>query len=149
MDEATTRQERFDKGWEVLEAVDGTSGERLLASLSDVAPEMSHQVVSWAYGEIYARPGLSPRDRQLMTLGMLTALGDCDPELEVHIGAALTVGLAPDEIIEGLLHAVLYCGFPRAINAVGIAKRVFAERGLLPVGGDQPGGEPTPPDDAR
>jgi 4-carboxymuconolactone decarboxylase len=67
-----------------------------------------------------------------VTLGILTALGDTDAELEVHIGAALTVGLTPEQIIEALLHSVLYCGFPRVINAVGIAKRVFAERGVAP-----------------
>ena len=132
MDEPTTRQQRFEHGWEVLSSVDGEAGERVIDSLSGVAPELVHQIVAWGYGEIYARPGLSPRDRQLMTLGMLTALGDTHTELEVHIGAALTVGLTPEEVIEALLHSVLYCGFPRAINAVGIAKKVFAERGVAP-----------------
>jgi len=135
IEESTTRTERFERGRAVLDAVDGESGERLVASLADIAPELGHQVISWAYGEVYARPGMPPRDRQLMTLGMLTALGDTGPELEVHIGAALNVGLSPDEIVEAFLHAVLYCGFPRAINAVTVAKKVFAERGLLPLGG--------------
>jgi 4-carboxymuconolactone decarboxylase len=132
MDEPTTRQQRFEHGWEVLSSVDGEAGERVIDSLSAIAPELVHQIVAWGYGEIYARPGLAPRDRQLVTLGILTALGDTDAELEVHIGAALTVGLTPEQIIEALLHSVLYCGFPRAINAVGIAKRVFAERGVAP-----------------
>lgn len=82
---------------------------------------------------MYDRPGLAPRDRQLVTLGMLTALGGCEPQLEVHINAALNVGLAPDEIIEALLHSAVYCGMPKALNATFAAKRVFAERGLLPV----------------
>jgi 4-carboxymuconolactone decarboxylase len=81
-----------------------------------------------------ARPGLEPRDRQLLTLGMLTALGGCEPQLEIHIGAALNVGLTPQEIIEALLHASVYCGFPRALNATFVARKVFGERGLLPVG---------------
>jgi 4-carboxymuconolactone decarboxylase len=132
MDEPTTRQQRFEHGWEVLSSVDGEAGERVIDSLSAIAPELVHQIVAWGYGEIYARPGLAPRDRQLVTLGILTALGDTDAELEVHIGAALTVGLTPEQIIEALLHSVLYCGFPRVINAVGIAKRVFAERGVAP-----------------
>jgi 4-carboxymuconolactone decarboxylase len=132
MDEPTTRQQRFEHGWEVLSSVDGETGERVIDSLSAIAPELVHQIVAWGYGEIYARPGLAPRDRQLVTLGILTALGDTDAELEVHIGAALTVGLTPEQIIEALLHSVLYCGFPRVINAVGIAKRVFAERGVAP-----------------
>lgn len=76
---------------------------------------------------------MAPRDRQLVTLGMLTALGGCEPQLEVHIGASLNVGLSPGEIIEAFLHASVYCGFPRALNAVFTAKKVFAERGLLPL----------------
>jgi 4-carboxymuconolactone decarboxylase len=48
-------------------------------------------------GAIYARPGLPPRDRQLITLGALTALGGCEPQLEVHINGALNVGITPEE----------------------------------------------------
>lgn len=80
---------------------------------------------------MYSRPGLEPRDRQLVTLGMLTALGGCGPQLDVHIKASLNVGLTPQEIIEALLHSAVYCGFPRALNATFTAKQVFAERGLM------------------
>jgi len=65
---------------------------------------------------------------------MLTALGGCEPQLEVHINAALNVGLTPVEIVEALTHAAVYCGFPKALNAVFVAKRVFADRDVLPVG---------------
>jgi 4-carboxymuconolactone decarboxylase len=98
-----------------------------------VSPELAHQVVAWAFGDIYARPGLAPRDRQLVTLGMLTALGGAEPQLEVHINAALNVGLTAQEIVEALLHAAVYCGMPRALNATFVAKKVFADRKLLPV----------------
>jgi hypothetical protein len=59
------------------------------------SPELGRQVIAWAFGDIYARPGLPPRDRQLVTLGMLTALGGCEPQLEVHINAALNIGITP------------------------------------------------------
>ena len=132
MNEATTRQERYDHGRAVLDAVDGTAGANVIGSLKDVSPELGHQVVAWGFGEIYSRPGLEPRDRQLVTLGMLTALGGCEPQLEVHINAALNVGLTAEQIIETFLHSAVYCGFPRALNATFTAKKVFAERGLLP-----------------
>ncbi|WP_373427460.1 carboxymuconolactone decarboxylase family protein [Arthrobacter pascens] len=74
---------------------------------------------------------IAPRDRQLVTLGMLTALGGCEPQLDVHINAALNVGLTTDEIVEALLHSAVYCGMPKAVNATFIAKKVFGERGLL------------------
>ncbi|KDN81655.1 carboxymuconolactone decarboxylase family protein [Kitasatospora cheerisanensis] len=131
--DADDRRERFDRGMEVLARIDGEAGERVVAALSDVSPELAHQIAAWGFAEIYSRPQLVPRDRQLVTLGMLTALGGCEPELEVHVNAALNVGLTPQQIVEALLHAAAYCGFPRAINATLAAKRVFAERGLLPV----------------
>jgi 4-carboxymuconolactone decarboxylase len=133
MNEATSRQKRYDHGRAVLDAVDGAAGASVIDSLKDISPELGHHVVSWGFGEIYSRPGLEPRDRQLVTLGMLTALGGCEPQLEVHINAALNVGLRPEQIVEAFLHSAVYCGFPRALNATFTAKKVFAERGLLPV----------------
>ncbi len=59
---------------------------------------------------------------------MLTALGGCETQLEVHVNAALNVGLSPDEIVESL-HSAVYCGIPKAMNASLVAKKVFAERG--------------------
>ncbi|MER5945594.1 carboxymuconolactone decarboxylase family protein [Streptomyces sp. NPDC001904] len=118
---------------ETLNRISGDSGRRVLDSLADVSPELAHQIVAWGFGEIYSRPALPPRDRQLVTLGILTALGGCEPQLEVHVNAALNVGLTPEEIVEALLHAAGYAGFPRALNATFVAKKVFGERGLLPV----------------
>ncbi|BCJ47970.1 4-carboxymuconolactone decarboxylase [Actinoplanes ianthinogenes] len=122
------RRQQYDRGLEVLRQIDGEAGQRVIDSLADVAPELGNQVVSWAFGEIYARPGLAPRDRQLVTLGMLTALGGCEPQLEVHVNAALNVGLTREEIVEALLHAAVYCGMPKALNATFVAKKVFATR---------------------
>jgi 4-carboxymuconolactone decarboxylase len=139
MPEAADRRQRFEHGSAVLQAIDGAAGASVIEALADVSPELAHQVVAWGFGEIYSRPALEPRDRQLVTLGMLTALGGCEPQLEVHVNAALNVGLTPEQVVEALLHSAVYCGFPRALNATFVAKRVFAERGLLPVppaGGD-------------
>lgn len=130
--QAGQRQERFDRGMEVLTRVDGEGGQRVVDALADISPELAHQVVAWGFGDVYSRPELAPRDRQLVTLGMLTALGGCEPQLEVHINASLNVGLSPVEITEALLHSAVYCGFPKALNATFVAKKVFGERGLLP-----------------
>ncbi|PWI19677.1 4-carboxymuconolactone decarboxylase [Streptomyces sp. Act143] len=148
MSGSTTREERFARGLEVLRSVDGEVGQRVIDSLADISPEMGHQIVAWGFGEIYSRPELQPRDRQLVTLGMLTALGGCEPQLEVHINAALNVGLTPQQIVEALLHSAGYCGFPRALNATFVAKKVFDERGLLPVGRQQPTPHDGPPTSA-
>ncbi|MEU2775305.1 carboxymuconolactone decarboxylase family protein [Streptomyces sp. NPDC007162] len=134
MSESTTREERFAQGLEVMGQVAGGAAPQVLDALADTSPELGHQVVAWGFGEIYSRPQLPPRDRQLVTLGILTALGGCEPQLEVHINFSLNAGLTPEEIVEALLHSAGYCGFPRALNATLVAKKVFAERGLLPVG---------------
>ena len=88
---------------------------------------LAHQVVSYGFGEVYARPGLTHAQRQLV------ALGGCEPQVEVHVNASLNVGLTPTEIVEAITHTAVYCGFPKALNAIFVAKRVFAERDLLPV----------------
>ncbi|MFI0453780.1 carboxymuconolactone decarboxylase family protein [Actinomadura sp. 6N118] len=129
----SNREQRYEDGMKVLAAVDGEGGQRVVENLADVSPELGHQVVAWAFGDMYSRAELPPRDRQLVTLGMLTALGGCEIELDVHINAALNVGLTPVEISEALLHSAVYCGMPRAVNATLVAKKVFGERGLLPV----------------
>ncbi|MDR1999668.1 MAG: carboxymuconolactone decarboxylase family protein [Frankiaceae bacterium] len=133
MTETATREDRYARGMSVLDAIDGTAGVNVIKSLQDISPELGHQVVAWGFGEIYARPELAARDRQLVTLGVLTALGGCEPQLDVHINAALNVGLTPQQIVEAFLHAAVYCGFPRALNATFAAKKVFGERGLMPL----------------
>lgn len=131
-DAETQRAARFARGMSVLDAIDGEAGVKVIDSLADIAPELGQQIVAWGFGDIYARADLQPRDRQLVTLGMLTALGGCEPQLEVHIGASLNVGLQPEQVIEAFLHASVYCGFPKALNAVAVARKVFTARGLLP-----------------
>ncbi len=133
-----SRDERYEHGLKTLQQIDGEAGQKVIGSLADVSPELGRQVVAWAFGDIYARPGLPPRDRQLITLGALTALGGCEPQLDVHINGALNVGITPAEIAEALLHAAVYCGMPRALNATFVAKKVFAERELLPVTTETP-----------
>ncbi|MDG3011713.1 carboxymuconolactone decarboxylase family protein [Rhodococcus sp. D2-41] len=130
---AASRADRYTDGMEVLRRIDGEAGRRIVDTLADISPELGHQVVAWAFGDMYARPELVARERQLVTLGVLAALGGCEIELEVHINAALNVGLTPVEVAEALLHSAVYCGMPRAINATLVAKKVFADRGLLPV----------------
>lgn len=115
-------------GQSVLSQIDEHQGEAVIDSLADISPALGHHVAAFAFGDIYDRPGLDPRSRQLVTLGTLTALGSCEPQLQIHIGAALNVGISREEITEALLHAAVYCGFPRALNATFAAREVFAKR---------------------
>lgn len=122
--------ERFKEGWEKLTSIHGNRGEAVLASLGPIAPDLAKYIIEFAFGDIYRRPGLDMRQRQLVTITALATLGDCEKELRVHLHASLKVGLRPEEIVEALIQCAVYAGFPRALNAVSVAKDVFAERGI-------------------
>jgi 4-carboxymuconolactone decarboxylase len=123
--------ERYQRGWEKLMEVDGDGGERVIQSLHDIAPDLGKYVIEFSFGDIYSREGLDLKQRQLVTIASLTTQGGCEPQLHVHLNAALNVGLTPKEIIEAIMHCSPYTGFPRVLNAIFLAKRVFQERDVL------------------
>jgi 4-carboxymuconolactone decarboxylase len=102
----TEQEERFQRGCRRLMEVDAEGGERVIESLRDVAPDLGRYVVEFAFGEIYQRPGLDLRQRQLVTISALTTLGGAEPQLEVHINAGLNVGLTASEVVEAILHCI-------------------------------------------
>jgi 4-carboxymuconolactone decarboxylase len=118
-------EDRFNRGKQSIREVHGAVGSDFIEGLEKASPDLARQVVSWSYGEVYSRPGLDPRDRQLVTLGILTALGGCAAEIKVHVQASLNVGVTQSEVLEALLHAAVYCGMPRAIEATVVANDVF------------------------
>jgi 4-carboxymuconolactone decarboxylase len=87
-------------------------------------------ITRYAWGEIWARPGLDRRTRSCITLTALVALNH-HHELAMHVRAALRNGLTPDEIKEVLLHAAIYCGVPAANRAFAIAAEVLEDEGAL------------------
>lgn len=127
--------ERYQRGWEKLMEVDGEGGERVIDSLKEIAPDLGKYVVEFAFGDIYRREGLDLKQRQLVTIAALTAQGGCEPQLNVHINAALNVGLSPKEVVEAIMHCVPYAGFPRVLNAIFVAKQVFSQRNIKLVEG--------------
>jgi 4-carboxymuconolactone decarboxylase len=123
-----TTQTRYDRGLQALRAIDGEAGENVIAALAGIVPDFAPLLVSYAFGDIYSRPGLDLRMRQVATVAALTAMGTAAPQLKVHIGAALNVGLTRDEIIEVIVQMSVYAGFPAALNGLFAAKEVFAAR---------------------
>ncbi|ULK56128.1 carboxymuconolactone decarboxylase family protein [Citrobacter portucalensis] len=118
--------ERFITGQEMLQKVDGKGGDAVVESLQDIAPDFAQYLIEFPFGDIYSRPGLDLRSREIATVAALTALGNAVPQLKVHIGAALHVGLTQDEIIEVIMQMAVYAGFPAALNGLFAAKEVFA-----------------------
>lgn len=122
---------RFTQGMEQLKAIDGKGGENVIRSLEDIAPDLGKFIIEFAFGDIYTREGLTTEEREMITLSSLLTAGGCEPQLEVHINGALNVGISPEKVIETFLQCIPYTGFPKVLNAVFAAKKVFAERGLI------------------
>ncbi len=102
----------------------------MIAALADIAPDFANYVLEFSFGDIYSRPGLDLRSREIATIAALAALGNAQPQLKVHIEAGLNVGLSRQEITEILIQMAVYAGFPAALNGLFAAKEVFAARDL-------------------
>lgn len=120
--------ERFNRGWEKLKEVDGEAGEKVLAGLQDIAPDLGRFTIEFPFGDIYTRPDLDLRSREIAVVAALTALGTAAPQLRVHIHGALNVGVTRKEVVEIITMMAVYAGFPAALNGITAAKEVFAER---------------------
>nr|WP_294867134.1 carboxymuconolactone decarboxylase family protein [uncultured Pseudogulbenkiania sp.] len=125
--QASRHEEVFQRGWQRLREVDDTAGEAVVAALQDIAPDFARHIIEFGFGEVYNRPGLSLRQRELATIAALAAIGHAQPQLKVHLHAALNVGLTREEILETLQQMCLYAGFPAALNALFTAREVFRE----------------------
>lgn len=125
--------ERYARGSLRLAEVDGEGGRQVVDALKDVAPDLARYVIEFGFGDVYSRPGLDLRTRELATVAGLAAIGHAQPQLKVHVNGALNVGCTPAEVVEVIIQMALYAGFPAALNAAFTAKQVFAERGFLPV----------------
>lgn len=95
-------------------------------AFADIAPALGDYTQNVLFGNVWKRPGLSPRDRSLVTVSCLVA-GYRVNELPFHLKRALENGVTKDELIETITHLAFYAGWPCAATAVGIARRVFAE----------------------
>ncbi|WP_348766230.1 carboxymuconolactone decarboxylase family protein [uncultured Salinisphaera sp.] len=125
---ATTR---YDAGLAKLREIDGAAGESVIDALRDIAPDLARYTVEFPFGDIYQRPGLDLKSREIATVAALTALGHCAPQLKVHIHGALNVGVSPEQVVEVIIQMAVYAGFPAALNGTTAAREVFIERGLI------------------
>ncbi|WP_027188611.1 carboxymuconolactone decarboxylase family protein [Desulfovibrio cuneatus] len=120
------QSERYTKGLAMLQQVDGKGGEAVVESLQDIAPDFARYLIEFPFGDIYSRPGLDLKSREIAVIAALTALGNATPQLKVHLAAALHVGCTQQEIIEVIMQMAVYAGFPAALNGLFAAKEVFA-----------------------
>ncbi|WP_327070661.1 carboxymuconolactone decarboxylase family protein [Kitasatospora sp. NBC_01302] len=125
---ATATTSRYDRGLALLQEVSGTPVPGVLSSLADIAPDLARYTIEFGYGDIYHRAGLTIRQRQLINIAALTALGTAAPQLRFHIDGALNVGVTHREIVETIIHMLVYAGLPAALNGLTVARQAFADR---------------------
>ena len=119
---------RYERGWEKLREIDREQGERVIEALKDIAPDLARYVIEFPFGDVYSRPGLDLKSREIPTVAALTAMGTAAPQLKVHIHGALNVGCTRQEVVEIIIQMAVYAGFPAALNGIFAAREVFEER---------------------
>jgi len=136
---AGTGGARYELGARMLSQVDGPAGLAVVEQLAQSFPDFARLLVEFPFGDIYARPALGLRERELATVAALCAMGHALPQLRVHVHAALHVGCTPAEIVEVVMQMAVYSGFPAALNGLGVVREVFAASGIqLPLHGNGP-----------
>lgn len=123
--------ERYARGWKKLQEIDGQAGQRVIQALQGIAPDLGRYTIEFPFGDVYSRPGLDLKSREIATVAALCALGNAAAQLKVHIHGALNVGCTPQEVVEVIIQMAVYAGFPAAINGAFAAQEVFSERGLV------------------
>lgn len=122
-------ESRYQRGLAKLKEIDGEAGERVVESLAGIAPDFARYLVEFPFGDIYSRPGLDLKSREIAVVAALTALGNAAPQLKVHVHGALNAGASRTEIVETIMQMAVYAGFPAALNGLAVAREVFEQRG--------------------
>src|SRR3954464_13298093 len=119
-------EDRTQRGADILAKLHPWGVPNVLGPLEQIAPDFKNMVRDFAFGEIYSRPGLDLKSRQLATVAMLAAANTSPLELKAHLHGALKLGWTKTELVELLMQVAVYAGFPAAMHGLLIAKEVFA-----------------------
>jgi len=120
--------DRYARGVARLADVDGAAGDAVITGLADLAPDLGRYIVEFGFGDVYSRPGLDLRTRELATVAALTAMGNAQPQLSVHLAGALNVGATVAEVVEIIIQMTLYAGFPASLNGITALRTVLQAR---------------------
>ncbi|CAN5710893.1 4-carboxymuconolactone decarboxylase [soil metagenome] len=119
--------ELYNKGMQTRRAVLGDAHvDKAEANKIDFDTDFQEYITNNAWGAVWSRPGLTKRERSLITIALLAALGH-EEELAMHIRATKNTGATEDDVKEVLLHTAVYAGVPVANGAIKIAKKIFSE----------------------
>lgn len=116
--------ENYEKGIDILNKMTDDDGMIGIKSLKKVFPDFGDKMVEFGFGQIYSRPNLELKLREVVTITALITQGAFE-QLEFHIRSAIKIGLKREEILEIILQCAVYVGFPKACSALGIAGQIF------------------------
>jgi 4-carboxymuconolactone decarboxylase len=123
--------ERFDLGMKTRRTVLGDAHvDRAEANKKKFDEDFQTLITEGAWGSVWSRPGLSHRERSLVTIALLAALGHWD-EVAMHVRATKNTGASPEDVMEAILHVAIYAGVPAANHAIKVAREAFAEIGVV------------------
>ncbi|WP_144512832.1 carboxymuconolactone decarboxylase family protein [Bacillus sp. FJAT-22090] len=115
---------RYEAGIHAMEDLFSQEVRLGMENIKKISPEFWEMIVSFGFGDLYGRNTLTHAHREIITLTTLITQGAFD-QLKVHLQAALNVGLTKEDIIEIIIHCAGYTGFPKAVQAMGIAGEIF------------------------
>ena len=118
---------RLERGAKKIQELMPEGDQAVLKGLGKTAPDLANYVLEFIFGDLYNRPGLDLKTKQMLTITILATLGNAKPQLAYHIKCALNLGIERAEIIDIMTHIAGYAGFPAALNGVSTTKEVFAE----------------------
>lgn len=128
--DGTPAGEKFDNGLQTRREVLGDSYvDASVQKATEYNWPMQQLVTEYCWDEIWNRPGLQRRERSILNIGMIAALGR-NHELRLHVRGAINNGLTKEEIREMMMQVAIYCGVPAALDSFRTAQEVFEEMGL-------------------
>jgi 4-carboxymuconolactone decarboxylase len=127
---AAGESEAFKLGLARRNRIIGPAGNQRRRLLQALHPDLERMLIEYCWGTVLERPGLSERDRELITISVLLALGR-DREATTHLNGALNVGITKDEIVEVLIQLGVYAGFPATMTGAALLGEVLQARGEL------------------
>ncbi|MBB3524132.1 4-carboxymuconolactone decarboxylase [Rhizobium sp. 268] len=123
----TASSERYRQGMATRRAVLGDAHvDRAAAAATEFDRPFQELITEAAWGHVWSRPALSKRERSIVTIALLAALGQ-DDEVAMHVRATANTGASREDVCEALLHVAIYAGVPAANHAIKIAKQTFAQ----------------------
>jgi 4-carboxymuconolactone decarboxylase len=122
------KSNRYEQGWNKLRETQGEAGVRTMEYLRDTAPDLVKYVIEFPFGDVYSRPGLDLKTKEIAAVAALTAMGNAAPQLKAHIQGALNVGCPRQDVIEVIIRMAAFAGFPAAVNGMLAAKDVFKKQ---------------------